>query len=93
MVFRGLPRVADSFLGVLPVHLFGTELLAAVGFVAPTVSVLVGLLAVAALADPFGGEVATAAESAGSGRGGFAAEMFALMVGAGADEDRRAKSI
>jgi hypothetical protein len=87
MVLRGLPRVADSFPGILPCCLFGAELLAAVGFVAPPGSIPVSLLAVAALADPFGCELATDAEGAGSGRVGFAAEVVALLVGAGADED------
>lgn len=67
--------------------LFGAELLAAVAFVAPLGSVLVGLLAVAALADSFGCEVATGAEGARSGGVAFAAEVVALLVGAGADED------
>lgn len=82
--FRGSQT---PFRASCPVDLFGTELLAAVRFVAPPCSVLVGLLAVAALADPFRCEVATGAEGAGSGGGGFTAEVVALMVGAGTDED------
>ena len=70
-----------------PVEIIGAELLAAVAFVASAAPVLVGLLAVPALADPFGREDATGAEGAGSGGSGFAAEVVALLVGAGADED------
>ncbi len=54
---------------------------------APPGSVPVGFLAMPALADPFGCEVATGAEGAGSGGVGFAAEVVALLVSAGADED------
>lgn len=64
-----------------------TELFAAVALMTSAGSVLVRFLAMAALADSFGCEVATGAERAASGGAGFAAEVVAFVVGAGTDDD------